>query len=578
MNGDDIPVEVWIEICKYLDFHDLFQLRLVCHNLNNTICSNIIWIDRCWDNWIILEKDDILINVEKLDFKELSTSRDWFYYFRYRHRIDTILINTLESLTNNHDLQVVLKKLKLLNKYQHYVIPKLHKLLKHANPNTKSLEVIYMAKQLLTSIRHGRLFDLIHKYHQDQVNIGIVEETVLLPLASIDSCFDDLLPFRMKFFECINNRIMLEYSNIGNFYELYPTVRIDKLLKYIWDELDDRRKHTRIQPIERFTLEDFMILRVYCGETNGHPIILLSIIQAIASRYNISSKLCEEFLIVHDPKLKAKESYITIPTVGGRLGKPRIFTRKNLIDSMCRVFPNRNMVVTSLLPKTLTPFNWKSLLEKIFNDLSMYCNKSIVSVLTNYSLSNIFQLFPFSNMPCNEEYFDFFLLYWKLFTSRLNNSMKSIAIRQFTKLILRLFPCDIIHVRDSFCDTSLYEKETFKMGFMSRLRLNHFNSDQNIGEVITYGPQPCIYIIICSENSMQESYVTVMDMFGRYHLFHKSDISNNGISINEVALFLDLFTALVTHSELGLYFHTYNIESNKFIPNSKLYSFLDLSP
>lgn len=406
----DLPQELWIEIFENLSYEDLLRLRLCCKTLNETVSLDWIWGQRCMERWVKSDAEDML--AQKMDGNEsLVRKGSWFYYFRLRNRMDRHALNTMQKLKNCLEEGTYWSKMEHLLKCGPMIIQLLKKLEAKGYESTTPFEITYLSRQVLLTMRHMQLFDYIDSASNAEAAewVHYAEETVFLPLCAMDPAFNRLLPFRSKIMKQVRTQVEQNFEDLSQFMLLPSTLRLDKLMKYLFDALEKNRLD-HVRQHTRYYLDDFMLLRVYSGEAKGHPLVLLSIIQAVAERYEVECALCEKFLIVRDDRIRNGETYVTIT----QTGSPRIFTRKNLVSSLCRIFPSRDVVISSVIPKLLQPLRTRDILLKIFDEWSPYCKKSYWNTVSERTTESLSRHMPHSRFPICIADYEYFQAYWKI--------------------------------------------------------------------------------------------------------------------------------------------------------------------
>lgn len=571
-NFESLPKEVWIEVASYLDIDDLFALRLVSRELNSKICSRAVWRPRCYERWLKYENHDVMGLDRRNQSSGLSVapSADWFYFFRFRYRIDTHLLRAMQKMKITTSSTIYWQTIWHLLRYNERIIPILRNFINEGYNSDTPFELTFTARQLLLTIRHGYVFKLIHdSFATDAMEfVHNAEETVFLPVAAMDPCFDRLLTHRSRLIEEVHYAIKERFSDLTDFLQLPSTLKVDKLVKFIFESLK-RLQLSHVHQRSRYYVEDFMLLRVYAGETKGHILLLLSIVQSISAKYNVETILCEEFLIIRDLKLRGGETYLTI----SQAGKPRIFTRRNLVDSMCRIFPSRQVVIDTIIPKVLTPLKLRDLLFKVFDEWYPYCKKSMWSVIPDKTANGVLLYLPQSRYPMSTPIYEYFQAYWKLNQLGNGRAILSAAKHQFSDLLLKNFPQDVAHLRSSDgYDTSKMQeiigKTPFKDVFKSKYNIS-FDEDCNVGEFVTGRDDQLLIVLGGKQGGNNVTYLNVMNLLGQVNVELKDELHSVEWNVRRRKEVIDLLKVL-SSSDLGLFFTRLDRESNRLIPSFKL--------
>ncbi|SCW01776.1 LAFE_0E07008g1_1 [Lachancea fermentati] len=570
---DELPKEIWIEISKSLEYNDLLRLRLCSKMMNEMVASKAIWRPRCHERWLNQEREDIL-NFEPEASNLVKQQDDWFYYFRYRNRIDKHVVNTLMSMKDTQDQKLYWDKFNYLFKYGTKVIPLLSRLEVEGYNQGTPFEITYMAHRLLVTMRHKHVFELINRSLDDDSEewVHYAEESIFLPLAALDVCFNRLLPYRKKMIEQIHAQIKKDYEDLTDFLTLPSTLRLDKLMKYLFQILA-KYQLPHVRQRARYFLDDFMLLRIYAGESKGHPLLLLAIVQSVATRYNIETVLCEEFLIVRDPGLRNGESYVTI----SQGGKPRIFSRKNLIDSMCRIFPSREVVLNSVIPRLLQPLKTNSLLFKVFDEWYPYCKKSIWKMIPDKTIQALLTYMPHSRYPVQVSDYEYIQAYWKLSQSANHRALWNIGKANFLKFVLNQFPHDLVLLKDTKGFEQNFSEDATPVSFdeiFSEKYLICPGKTDMVGQFVSDRRNSQLFIVVAVKEAQNATtYFILMDCLGHMNVLLKDDtevVEVDTLELETIEEFLDLLSL----SDLGLFFTRFDHSAGHLVPSKKFDSYL----
>ncbi|CEP60452.1 SCF ubiquitin ligase complex subunit MDM30 LALA0_S01e11210g [Lachancea lanzarotensis] len=567
----DIPKEIWLSVFGHLNSQDLLSLRLCSHKFNELVKTQSIWASRCYTRWLKVEKEDIL--AQQLDGpSRLQPKDDWFYYFRYRNRIDTHVMNTLFSIVkdksqkwdNYGDLMAGLSKYGIL------MVPLLRKMEFEGYIDRRSFVVTYLGRQLLQMLRHRSFFQLVNQAFAAEANewVHYAEATVFLPLATMDIAFDRLLSHRNKIFAQVDLRLSQNFEDRSQFMKLPPTLRLDNIMKYLFQALDMARADQLPQQT-RYFLDDFLLLRVYAGEARGHPILLLAIIQMISTRYNIETMLCESFLIVRDERIRSGETYVAI----SQSGYPRIFTRKNLVESMQHSVPDRHAVLSSVLPKMLQPLKLQDLLCKIFDEFSPHCKKSYWDMASDKRMVSLRTLMPHSRIPAQCLDYEYYQMYWKLWRTSFQGQISGLLGKAFLRFTNSRYPHDrlvVHHMIDVEAEPEEENSATFLNGprslYLLFSRYSAGESDLSlVGRIVQEKDRDLAQVIVATKTSPRGSqYVNLLNPFGELTVLLKDDtriLEPERISLGVIQELLHCLSL----SDLGLFFSHFDEGTHKFV-------------
>lgn len=562
-----LPQEIWIDIAQLLDAEDLFNLRLCCKRLNRIVSSRAIWKPRCYQNWLNHQSHDLL--------NEDITPRidDWFYYYRSRNRIDQHLGYILKQISQECDGAKNQESLRLLLRYKPpMVIPLLHRTVKRGFlGQNASFDVVTLCQRLLTTFRHRHVYELFSNQEETSEFVHNAEETFFLPLAAIDPSFDRLLHFRTIFFERIHVFIKKEFNNLEDFLRLPTTLRVDKLICYLLEALDIFNSDRHL------FLEDFMLLRIYAGETAGHPLVILSIIQSLASRYGVETVLCGSYLIIHDSRLKDRETYLTFSSAG----VPKIFTRRRLIQSLKRIVGSSDYIIRSeILPSILLPLKHKELLTTVFKELlPQYC-KSKWSSATAKTMEEARRLFPFSNQPMNVEAVNYFLCVFKAVDIRWKTELRvsvlyTITHKEVFRLISKLFPGDFIYAEDLLkCKGHDFGKTQYLYSdWLLQLHNISVRKSDAIGLFVISPRDRQLMCVVGVREFNNDVYYTLMNFLGEFYVEQSNNVALSDETVKDSCI--KEFLCLASQSDLGLVFCAIDWHSRKLIVNPKIQDVLE---
>lgn len=557
-----LPQELWIDVFRYLDSSDLFRLRIACKGFNRIVCSATVWKSRCYNRWLDHLSHD--------PFNEgiLSRGNGWFYYYRLRNRIDHSLLKLLRKLAKENDTTEYWNIYKRILRFNpSHSIPLLYDTANLGfQSGTEDFDVITSCQHLLTSLRHKHVYDLFSAVERSsQTFVHDAEETFFLPLAAMDPSFDRLLHFRKETFDHIHDLVEDEFISLQEFLKLPTTLRVDKLISYLFEALDllDRDR--------QLFIEDFMLLRIYARETAGHPLLVLAMVQSLASKYNVETILCGSYLIIHDPRVKDRETYLTIAPSG----VPKIFTKRRLIQSLKRLLGSSDSIIQSeILPTILQPLKHQELLATVFKELLPLYNKSKWSVTSPKTMIELQRIYPQSKQPIKPESVTYFLCVYKAMEihSRIERSISvllTVTIKEVFQLISKLYPGDQSYAEQllscrgaDFCEMDLEYQD-----WLSQIHNISIRDDIEFGTFVTsVRDQQVLCIMGVKEHSRAGTLYNLMSFAGEFYVEHSCNIEP--VEEEEEGTIIKRFLAVGIPSDLGLVFSGINWRSHKLIPNS----------
>ncbi|AMD18532.1 HBL370Cp [Eremothecium sinecaudum] len=562
---DNWPAEIWMEVCKLLTPEDLYRLRLCSSKLNRIVCDcTDIWCNLCNKKWLTIESSDPIVHSECRS-NVVSPSSDWFYYYRYRSNIDAKLEKKLQKLVEVEEMEEFWETFWSFFRYKRFLIPFLQRHTEKGYVRSAKFKSHCISKKLLTAVRHGIVFrciDGLKDSSGDSYGMSIVEETLYFPLSAMDPCFDKLLVFRTTFFDRVHFLLKRAYPNIDKFCKLPDTIRADKLVTYIWQVFQERAYY--VPNSQRCHLEDIMLLRIYSGEARGHPMLLMAIIQAVVSRYGVETRLCEQVLIIIDKKLRGGQSYLMISLRND--GRPRIFTRNRLMETMGRTVANFD-ASSAALHKFLTPLTFKMGVEKFFKDLSTYCDRSVWKTFADHSPESILKYLPNSCAPMDEAVFEYFVIYWKVISASLatNAIFHTVLSKQFQSLIVKQHPGDAIHFPDRR-EALMHSitKMSFRESISEHVSMQHIHRVPEMGHIVRQKNTGILSVVIGGKKTDKDTYLVIVDIVGKYNVVHGDDVE-----IYEDFSW-DIMLKLMSASDLGVYFEGWDKKSNCLLLSKQL--------
>lgn len=555
-----LPQEIWTAILRDLDHTDLFRLRLCCKRFNQIVSAASVWKSRCWTRW--------LEHLSHAPFDEgLSSDSDWFYYYRLRNRIDQSLMKLLRKLVNENDTTEFWHLYRCILRHNpSHIIPFLYGVVRRGFLASEPFDVVTLCQHLLTSVRHKHVYGLFGAGESaSQTFVHSAEETFFLPLAAMDPSFDRLLHFRSDIHDRVHSLIKAEFNSFQDFLNLPTTLRVDKLISHLFEALDLLDKDRQL------FVEDFMLLRIYAGETAGHPLLILSMVQHLASKYGVETVLCGSYLIIHDPQVRDGETYLTIASSG----VPKIFTRRRLILSLKRILGSSDYIIQrEILPTILQPLKHQELLATVFKELLPLYNKSKWSVAAAKTMDELQRLFPHSNQPIKPEVINYFLCVFKAVEIRSKNErsisvMLTVTFKEVFQLISKLFPGDLSYAEEllrckgaAFCEVDLEYED-----WLSQIHNISLRPHAGLGSfVVSLRDQQILCVVGVKEHNNAGTFYNLMSFAGEFYVEHSSNIRT--IEAEQQENIIKRFLTVGFQSDLGLVFSGIDWLSHKLIPNS----------
>lgn len=556
-----LPREVWFDVFRSLDPPDLFNLRLSCKKFNEIVSLSAVWKPRCYSRWLDHLSHDVF--TEEI----VSDNQNWFYYFRYRNRIDQSVLKLLHRITQEKNNTEYWHLYKLVLRHNpSRIIPLISNIVNDGFlAGSMPFDVVTLCRHLLTSLRHKHVYDLFGAVGEtSQTFVHGAEETFFLPLAAMDPSFDRLLHFRCDTHDRIHALIEKEFSGVNEFLSLPATLRVDKLTSYLFGTLDLLNKKRQLY------LEDFMLLRIYAQETAGHPLLILSMIQSLATKYAVETILCGSYLIIHDSLVRDRETYLTIASNG----VPKIFTRKRLVQSFKRILGSSDYVIQSeILPTILQPLKFRELLTTVFKNIIPLHNKSKWSVAAPRTVGELKRLFPKSAQPVKSETINYFLCVFKAMEFNLNTGgsisvLFTVTYKEVFRLVAKLYPGDLPYAEQllkcrgaDFCEIDHEYKD-----WLSQVHNITLKNCPELGRFVTsLRDEQVMCIVGIKEHHNGEMFYTLMNFAGEFYV--ENSINVQILNSGDEETVIKRFLAVASQSDLGLAFSGIDWGSRKLIPN-----------
>ena len=300
---DHFPQEIWNEVAKYLDSHDLLVLRLTNRLINDRVTNNTEWLHRSLKYWIRYERANLdllpLGSLEQCDkkwdslrFSKLTDYSKIFGFFKLRSRSDWHVLGQLRRLCEIGDSKQYWDAYSaILRNREELLLPILYRITSQGssgglltnNNNDKSVrkdlffdvdrfelnfDVLNAAQSVLVTLRHRHMFELLFDSFDfgspinNTTNISDSStqfinnptlpdcsrylETFCLKLATMDTAFDRLLMYRSKFYDNVTRFIeQVEFDgDIKKFLTLPSTMKVDKIVTAVYRVLNIPIRHT----------------------------------------------------------------------------------------------------------------------------------------------------------------------------------------------------------------------------------------------------------------------------------------------------------------------------------------------
>ncbi|CCH43496.1 Mitochondrial distribution and morphology protein 30 [Wickerhamomyces ciferrii] len=281
VNYLELPYDALVKITDDLSQKDLLKLRILNHKSKKIIEALPVWQDFIEQKWLKYDDQDIGMDVTR-NFK----------YFINRSMKDNYTTKKLKQIqSGNLTYKEIFETVwSLSDNFGVELTPILNKLIKTLD-RAKNVCAVSYARTILQTTRHKMAYRLLDITAMQKPMapiskvLGPVENFYFI-ISHLDPSFDNLLPYRSK----VINQIIDELKYDKNFIKESPTIQIIWINKVFLKIIEQNGGKPKFSPI---TSEDGSIMRVYCGETLGLPLMRLAIIQKIAFELNIHCEILQ---------------------------------------------------------------------------------------------------------------------------------------------------------------------------------------------------------------------------------------------------------------------------------------------
>lgn len=307
----DFPIEIWVQVCTTLAIPDLLSLRSVHSSVRRFVESNEVWAPLVRQRWF--SSDDSRMDL----FHSIEEMRD--YYIK-RNELDKRIVKTLKKRP------FVMQDGWWLSSLGEDAVPVLVQMKK----DKSDLTTRYYASSALDVIRMRMVHKSLKEYFEDeQFNKPAPLEDMYLKLCLYDREYDTLLGIRRAIIDST-----IKHVEENPLYQSSKTTTA-KVLVIITTLASEIRRRVDSGFTDN-TLENFVILRFYAGETEGTQPMQFAVIQRIASLLNIETTISKSFLIVKDPTVRSGHTYISLKK---DLSRPKVFSLHEIYSFIRRSNP-----------------------------------------------------------------------------------------------------------------------------------------------------------------------------------------------------------------------------------------------
>lgn len=306
----DLPLEIWVKISVHLDREDVFALALTCHQFYGTMTSDSVWWPKIRKNWYMSDYDPVSLVYKK----KLKSNESCFQYFRRKKNEDRFLRSLIDDILNytpfaNNEKQVRQQEASIQNRlllvYQNFdnFVPcllseSLHitSSIYHSSSNSSALGNerfaladdflwlqkkrnaklgrIYVASSILEAGKFWKCLSFYKRMELDDLPDDL--ETVFVQLSLLDSRYYELILQRHAVIKTV-----IYNFNAFNFEEnTRPPEKILALVTILHRVIESKKRQILRyeRNVNKATVEDLSVLRFYCGDSEGSPLVKNSVV------------------------------------------------------------------------------------------------------------------------------------------------------------------------------------------------------------------------------------------------------------------------------------------------------------
>lgn len=354
-NWLELPLEIWVKISKHLSKHDVFFLACTNHKFRRLLLSDPIWWPKIRMSSYMCDYDPVTLTYKK----KLRAGESCFDYFKRKKEDDRFVKILISDIINydpaneDPDFEVSInQRLDMVyTNFDSYVSALLNESLHLTTSLFRSkdgfvladdfirlqkkrnlkLSEIYVASKILEC---GKAFRCIMFYKSLLLNhIPDDLETVLLHLSLLDSRYYELIMQRHKVLKAT-----------CHYYQSYifdesakPAEKILTLVTILHRVIDARKRRILRyeQNASKTTIEDLSVLRFYCGDGNGTPLLKNAIVQKLANMVGLGEYIeINEWCI----RIKDRSDYLYLLIDENQM----YLKREHEVPEVIRHFPMQN--------------------------------------------------------------------------------------------------------------------------------------------------------------------------------------------------------------------------------------------
>ncbi|SMN22660.1 similar to Saccharomyces cerevisiae YLR368W MDM30 F-box component of an SCF ubiquitin protein ligase complex [Maudiozyma saulgeensis] len=598
---DDLPLEIWPEVCATLSVTDILQIRATNKTLLRTISDPVMWKIICRDSWTnVLTQEDLIYDVPRNIRRNYDDVKDWCKYGIRCHHAQNHIIHRIEKLTKCTSPTEYWNKFDIIlkNNYDDLLPTLLTITLQdyHANvPGVFSLDVRTCAQQLLDNITHKKFFDNLWYINDLRMSNGDMVEPLFMDFSKLDPSFYALAHHVLRVRQAVYVALKAKFNNsLEKLQLIRPALRVEIVCKELYKEL--KIGSLAVLPTERkYYNEDYFLSRIYSGEAIGHPLLILAIIQSICQEYEVETSLTEHYLLIVDDDLPSGRTLMGVNPI---TLQRQYYTHNSFLKMLCRQTElDEQTVIDDIIPDLLKPFTVETSRNNLFGDLSVECWGSLADPSNQPELSansiynflpkptrreQIFKLFPNSKQQIPDRLIKYIenidqhavLLGIHVDSPSLNMNFKSLRsdkeYKRIVKEVKNNYPGDSVHV---YSAGLIHDSYTY-LNWLKDSRNISFDPDElkqknNFGTFTMYRSTELVCILTPLYKLKDLHYVTIMDCVGEVKIV----VSNLlGDIVRDIIPITEYLATIMPHNELGYLFRDMDWMNRRLFVNDRIKS------
>jgi hypothetical protein len=418
--------------------------------------------------------------------------------------------------------------------------------------DNKNLYMRYVANSILEAIRRIQAVHSLSKFLEDTTRYHM--EDIQYLMSKFDRAYDILQPHRTRVLRDSERAV----RNDPRFIDAQtPTAVVLLVIEAISNQIHRVVGRTFLQE----SLDNVSILRHYAGEVGACPVSKFSIIEKVASFFNIKCHISGTFLIIEDESFESGRSYVSL-----RSGtfKPSVYAINDVYRAVQRTNPRDPIKAL----RTLTePWTLMTIVESILKFQEM--DTIVRDATLREGMVDYQETYPISKIHIQTGIVEYFGFTYRIFLKRPFDLTR-------TPLLAQIFPFDAAFLNDNILEDQTLDLRSIAQE--SYLKLQKRPNTKipkgghtlfQLGQVVLHSTGVCSVIVgvYSITEHVDESDSDNEDMVF-YRLLNGLDVSGQRlqlIRITECQL-----QSILDSYDIGIYFTHFDYERARFVPHEKL--------